>query len=94
VLEARERVLHEAFAQAWAEDGVLDIYEVADWIRCTERKSKALRTFAITLANNDDRDEVLASAARLATLANAVESDVDEVAARARIGFRSEARRR
>jgi hypothetical protein len=82
--DARRRILEEARRQPWAREGVVFYYSVSDWLRSSRRRVQELRRFAGHV-DSDSADDIRARAARLETLAHAIEAELDEILAEGRI---------
>lgn len=73
---ARREILAEARCQPWARQGVLYLYSVSDWLRTNRKRVAGLRA-AVTEAGWS----ALAEAARMETLAEYVEMQLDTLTA-------------
>lgn len=82
---ARREVLEAARRQPWAQDGVQALYDLADFLRLSRRKVTALRGLVAAAENIDAGWIVLVRAARVESLVEAIEAEVDELLAEGRV---------
>src|SRR5205823_173854 len=76
---ARREILHIARRQAGAQPEVQLVYGFSDRIRMSRRAVISLRRLAEVTEDVDQRWSVLATAARIETLTNVLEAELDEL---------------
>lgn len=75
--EARRDVLREAQRAPWADEGVMLVYQLSDWIRLNRKKVHELRRLAVH--DTETTWEILARATRVETVVHAIEHELDDV---------------